>query len=154
MTPTQQTALSNLYGKPFSAQQVADLAPMVAARNDVAVAAYLSNGRTVQGSVSISAFLNWSASTGIRAVIEDAAHLITSPYYGTLRNSALAMLDIVKNKTDLDLSASAQGQGNMGMLGGWVTAGAITAAQQAALVALAAVSAPISGLDVRIAIGG
>ena len=152
MTPAQQTALEALYGTPFTAQQVTDLDPLVLARNDAATAAYLSTDRTVQGSVPIGAFLGWSASVGMRAVIEDAAHLSTSPYYGTLRNSALAILDIITNKTDLDLSSSATGHGNLAMLGGWVTVGAITEAQKSQLVAMAAVAAPLTAVQVEAAL--
>ena len=154
MTPAQQTALQTLYGATFTAQQIADLAPLVDARNDAGVAAYLSTGRTVQGSVPIGMFLGWAAAVGMRAVIEDTAHVSTSPYYAALRNSALAILDIITNKTDLDLSASATGQGNLGMLGAWVTVGAITAAQEAQLVAMAAVPNPITYQVVSAALNG
>lgn len=144
MTPSQQSALEALYGKPLTAQQVTDLSPLVLVRNDAGVATYLSTGRTVQASVPITAFLGWAASVGMRSVIEDAAHLSTSKYYTTLRDSALAVLDIITNKTDLDLSSSSAGQGNLGMLNAWVTAGAITSVQEATLVAMATVPAPIS----------
>ena len=46
MTPSQQAALQAVYtahgGGTFSAQQVTDLTPLVTARNDAAVAAYLN----------------------------------------------------------------------------------------------------------------
>ena len=46
MTPTQQAALQAVYtshgGGTFSAQQVTDLTPLVTARNDAGVAAYLN----------------------------------------------------------------------------------------------------------------
>ncbi|MDE2437695.1 MAG: hypothetical protein KGM49_15680 [Sphingomonadales bacterium] len=158
MTPTQQAALQAVYtahgGGTFSAQQVTDLTPLVTARNDAAVAAYLSPGLTVQGMVPISSFLGWAASTGMRAVIEDAAHSSASPYYATLRSSALAMLDIIANKTDLDLSSSAMGQGNLAMLGAWVTAGAINSAQEAALVAMAKTPNPITYTEISAALNG
>ena len=154
MTPTQQTAIEAIYGKPLTAQQVTDLSPLVQARNDTAIAAYLSTGRTVQGSVPISNFLGWAAKTGMRAVIEDAAHLPGSPFYTQLRNSALAILDIIANKTDLDLSTSATGQDNLAMLGAWVTLGAITAVQEAALLALATMPAPISVDTISTALNG
>jgi len=154
MIPSQQSALEALYGKTFTAQQATDLSPLVDTRNDAGVAAYLSAGRTVQASVPISSFLGWAAQTGMRSVIEDAAHLSTSQYYATLRNSALAVLDIITNKTDLDLSASAAGQGNLGMLNAWVTASAITSAQEATLVAMATAPAPIATDAVSAALNG
>lgn len=154
MSPSQQAALEALYGKPLTTQQVTDLSPLVSARDDAGAAAYLSTGRTVQAMVPISNFLGWAAAVGMRSVIEDAAHLSTSQYYPTLRNSALAILDIITNKTDLDLSSSAAGQGNLGMLGAWVTAGAIMSAQEAVLVAMATVPAPIGTDAVSTALNG
>ena len=154
MTPSQQTALEALYGESLTAQQVIDLSPLVDARNDAGIATYLSAGRTVQGSVPIGMFLGWAAAVGMRSVIEDTAHVSTSPYYAALRNSALAILDIITNKTDLDLSASATGQGNLGMLGAWVTVGAITAEQKATLVAMATQPAPVGADAVSIALNG
>lgn len=163
MTPAQQTALEALYGKPFTAQQVTDLTPLVTARSDQAVASYLSNGRTVQGSVSTGTLLGWTAMTGLQTIIQDTAHTPGSTYYATtatvggatvpLRAAALSMLAAQAANLPFDLSASATGQGNLALLGAWVTAGAITAAQEATLVAMAAVPAPISDLDVRVAIG-
>lgn len=154
MTPAQQTAIEAVYGKPLTAQQSTDIAAWVTARNDTAVATYLSTGRTKQAMVPISFFLGWAASTGMRAVIEDTAHLSTSIYYGTLRSAALAMLDIIANKTDLDLSTSAMGTANLAMLGAWVTAGAITAAQEAQLVAMATIADPITTEQISAALTG
>ena len=42
MTPAQQTALEGLAGRPLDAGELATLTPLVAARNDVAIAATLS----------------------------------------------------------------------------------------------------------------
>jgi hypothetical protein len=64
------------------------------------------------------------------------------------------MLDIIANKTDLDLSASAMGQGNLAMLGAWVTAGAINSAQEAQLVAMATVADPITTEQISSALNG
>ena len=90
----------------------------------------------------------------MRAVIEDAAHSSASPYYASLRSPALAMLDIIGNKTDLDLSSSAQGQGNLQLLGAWVSVGAITAAQEAQLTAMATQPNPITTPQVSQALIG
>ncbi len=45
MTPEQQSALEALRGEPLTAEQIAELDPLVAARNDAAIAAVLSVGR-------------------------------------------------------------------------------------------------------------
>ncbi|NMG64893.1 hypothetical protein GPA19_08035 [Azoarcus indigens] len=47
MTPAQQSALAQLAGRALDAAELAALAPLVQARNDVAVAALLSVGRVV-----------------------------------------------------------------------------------------------------------
>lgn len=160
MTPAQQTALQALYtahgGAAFTAAQITALTNYVSVRDDASAAAYLSTTPplTVQTSIPIASFLAWSASTGMRAVIEDAAHLSTSPYYATLRSPALAMLDIISNKTDLDVSTSTIGQGNIALLGAWVNAGAISAAQEAALLAMATQPVTISVAQVSQALIG
>lgn len=112
---------------------------------DTATAANLLNAKnyTLAGSIPVSVFAGWAAQTGMRAVIEDAANNTASP----LRSSALAILDILHGAaSSLDLSASAVGQANVGMLGAWVQAGALTAANEAALIALA--TSPASRAEV------
>lgn len=98
---------------------------------------------TLVGSILVSVFAGWAAQTGMRAAIEDASVNTASP----LRSSALAVLDILRGAaTSLDLSSSAQGQANIGMLNAWVSAGALTAANEAALMALA--TSPASRAEV------
>lgn len=149
MTPSQQSAVQAVYtahgGGTLTAQQITDIGPMVDARNDAGVAIYLSNGLTVAGSVSPANFLAWAVGQKLRGVIEDVSKDATSP----LRDSALAMLDIIANKTDLDLSASQIGQGNVAALNGWVTVGKITSAQESQLLAMAqqAVTIPFAAIS-------
>ena len=45
MTPDQQTALESVVGRPLSPDEIVTLAPLLAARNDVQIAAVLSVGR-------------------------------------------------------------------------------------------------------------
>ena len=152
MTPSQQTALETLTGRALTSAEVT----MATARQDATLATSLSAGRTVQGGVPVSTFAGWCAQTGLRSVIEDAANKATSTYYLTaLRSPALAILDILHGAAaSLDLSASAQGQVNLQMLGAWVTAGAITAAQKAQLVSLATQPAPVAASAVSAILNG
>ena len=142
MSPAQQAAVQAVFtqygGGTLTDAQVAAIGALVDARNDVAAAATLSFGLTTQGTVSTGVLLGWLADTGLLAKVSDAANNSASPYYATLRNSALAMLLVLQNSTPLDLSNSVVGQGNLAMLGAWVSAQAITSAQQSALEALAA----------------
>lgn len=116
--------------------------------NTQAIATALSAGRTIAGAVDTATFLGWAAATGLRAVIQDQSTAVGSP----LRSSALAMLDIIANRTPLDLSDSAMGQANVQMLNAWVQASAITAEQEAQLLALAEQSDPVPEFDVRCAL--
>ena len=146
MTPAQQTALTaELKNDPLARGYAALLRPY----NESGLVTLLNAlSYTLVGVVPISTFAGWCAQTGLRAVIEDTANKATSAYYLTaLRSPALAILDILHGAAgSLDLSASAQGQANIGMLGAWVTAGAITTAQEAQLVSLA--TAPASRVQV------
>lgn len=45
MTPDQQSALESVVGRPLSTEEIAALAPFLAVRNDVQIAAILSVGR-------------------------------------------------------------------------------------------------------------
>ena len=117
------------------------------------IATALSVGRTVAGSVATGTLLGWTASTGMQAIIYDTAYTSGSAFYATpLRSAALSMLAAQQSGLPLDLSASATGQGNLALLGDWVTAGALSAADLTALQAMAAVPDPVSELQVRAAI--
>ena len=136
MTPTQQSALEALAGRSMTTAEIS----LATNRADAALAASLSAGHSVQGIVPTPVFAAWCASTGLRAVIEDTSKNITSP----MRSAALAILDLLSWQSGgLDLSNSAMGRGNLAMLAAWVSAGVVTAAQNSALLALAAAPTPI-----------
>ena len=136
MTPAQQSSLEALAGRVMTAGEIG----MAQGRADSSLAASLSVGRTLPGSVSTPILTAWCSATGLRAVIEDAASNATSP----MRNGALAIRDLLSWATgSLDLSASRMGQGNLAMLGAWVSAGIVTPAQRDNLIALAATPTPV-----------
>ena len=139
MDATQQAAVQAVYtaagGAALTAAQIAAIGPMVDAGQYTQIADYLSTGLTVQGSVTVPTFLAWAASTGLLAAIEEAAANTASPLY----NSALAiryMLGWPSGSLDLR-NSDPVGTGNQQMLADWVSANAITAEQQAALLSLA-----------------
>ena len=139
MTPNQQSAVQAVYsaagGAALTAAQITAIGPLVDTRQDMQLASYLSTGLTVQGSVTVPVFVAWAASTGLLSAIETAAANNASPLY----NAALAIKVMVGwQNGSLDLSNSDPvGTGNQQMLADWVSANAITAEQQAALIALA-----------------
>lgn len=127
------------------------LQTLATARNDAAIAAQLSVGRTATGSVPVPTFAAWCASTGLRAVIEDASNNAASP----LRSASLAIKDLLAWQSGaLDLSSDPVGTGNLAMLQAWVTAGAITQAQHDALIALASQPDPVTVDQVSRALNG
>ena len=147
MTPTQQTALEALAGRPMTALEIT----WGASRADSALAASLSAGRTVQGRVATAVLAAWLSKTGLRATIEDLSKNITSPY----RSGGLTILDLLSRESaGIDFGASVMGQGNLAMLAAWVSAGIITQAQSDALTALAASPAPIDCNTVSNILGG
>lgn len=115
-----------------------DLAALVAARNDAAIAAALSATRPARtGSVTRNQFAIWCGQTGMRAKIEDHAANKTSP----LRDIALLCRDMLQGGPDtLDLGNPA----NVAMLTAWVSAGELSQVHADALIALAAVADPIT----------
>ena len=141
MTPAQQTALTaELKNDPLARGYAALLSPY----NESGLLTLLNAPNySLVGAVPRSTFAGWAAATGLRAIVQDASANAVSP----LRSSALAILDMLRGASDsLDLSASSVGTANQQMLGAWVTAGAITAAQEAQLVSLA--TAPASRVQV------
>lgn len=143
MTPTQQVALQALVARTLTAADISALDPLVTERNDAGVAAYLSAGNLVVGAVTRSNFAIWCASTGLRGVIETDCANTTSP----LRAISLALRDFLvgSDTGGLDFSNPA----NAAMMQAWVTAGALTAAQQAALIAMATatVQVPVNSVS-------
>jgi hypothetical protein len=137
MTPEVQTALESLVSRSLTTQEVIDVDALLPARNDVAIAAMLSSGRTRLNSIPKSAFQRWAASTGVRAKIEDHANDIASP----LRSIALILKDFLWSNVDaIDFSEPA----NMSMLNAWVVAGVIDQSVADSLIAVATVPDPIS----------
>ena len=162
MTPTQQAALQAVYtahgGGTFTAQQVTDITALVDARNDAGVAAYLSPGLVTMGLIASSTLLWWLQANKMRSVLEDAAHLSGSTYYATRRDQALAMLDLLTNKTDLDVSGSQIGKANVASLNAWATpiqpetVAPLTMTQVSALLALGEQPNPISYQEISAAL--
>lgn len=139
MTPAQQSALEGLVDRALTAQEVADIDPLLAAnnRNDVAIAAVLSIGRMHLGSLSKAIFQRWAARTGVRAVIEDHATTSGSP----LRSIALTLRDVLWSDIPaIDFALTE----NQQLLQAWVTASAITQTQADELLGLATSGNPVS----------
>ena len=115
------------------------------AAKDVQAIQAIYNAVKVNGNIPTVAFVRWSAINNLRGVIQDLANNTASP----LRSSALALIDVLRGASNgLDLSDSA----NIGMLNGWVTAGAITAAQETALIALSQTPRNVSIQDLAFAL--
>lgn len=116
---------------------LARLPDLAAERNDGAIAAALSVGRTKVGSVTREQFAGWAAGNGLRAKIEDCAGTPGHP----LRSIALTLLDVLRGGfTGIDLSSAS----NQAMLAAWVAADAITQAQADELITLATTPDPIT----------
>lgn len=120
-------------------------------RDDAAIAAALSQGRTKMVSVTTAEFASWAAVTNLRAPLEDISKNSTSP----LRSSALAALDLLRGAGQtLDLSSSSVGQGNHAMLDAWVTAGIVSSGQRDMLYSMATIPDPVSTDAVSAALNG
>lgn len=109
----------------------AELAPLIVARNDADIVAVMNRKDiAVYGTISTNDLAIWSASSGLRAAIQDHANNAASP----LRSIALTLLDLLTGNLEraLDFGIAA----NVAMLEAWVTAGAITENQRDELLAL------------------
>jgi hypothetical protein len=105
-------------------------AEILATKDPQQIADAFNAGRTKVGKVSREDFAVWTASTGMRSVIEDLSVDKTSP----LRDASLACLDVLRGAAAaIDFSITA----NMQMLGAWVAFGMLTQANHDALIALA-----------------
>ena len=137
MTPTQQTALEALAGRPLTQAEIA----LGEGREDASLAYSLSIGRTEQIPVPRSVFAMWAGATGLRAAIQDAASAVGNP----LRSSALTLLDFLQGgvATGIELNRPE----NQAMMAAWVSAGAITSEQVAQLQEFAVQAAAIISLD-------
>ncbi len=155
ITAAQQTALQNLVGRALTSTEVT----MANNRQDGLLAASLSVGLTQQQMIPCSALIGWLAQNGLRAMIWDAVRTSGSTYYATRRNQALAIEDIIANKTDLDVSSSTIGQANVAMLNSWSqivvgeTAAPLTATQVSSLLALGTVPLTITSAQVTAILG-
>jgi hypothetical protein len=121
---------------------------LIASRDDGAIAAAVSVGRTKIVPISREDFAMWCGASGMRASIQDAANTVGHP----LRSIALTLLDFLQGGVaqSLDLTKPA----NIQMLGAWQQANAITADQVAQLNAMTVIPAPVSQPDVSDALAG
>ncbi len=155
ITAAQQTALQNLVGRALTSTEVT----MANNRQDGLLAASLSVGLTAPQIIPCSSLIGWLAQNGLRSMIWDAARTSGSTYYATRRNQALAIEDIIANKTDLDVSSSAIGQANVAMLNSWATvlagetAAPLTSAQVSSLLSLGSAPVTISSAQVTAILG-
>ena len=134
MTPTEIRSAIN-----------ADPAILALVPDTQAIADALSVGRVKVGTVSREWMATWSASNGMRAVMQDVSETVNHP----LRSIALATLDVLAGAADgIDLS---QPQ-NIAMVQAWVTAGAMPQIEADNLVALATTPDPVTAAQVEVAI--
>lgn len=99
------------------------------ANNDIAAADRLSQLLTEVVPVSIPKLAAWAAQTGVRAAVHDAANNPTS----TLRSIAMTALDLIRGGVSPTFDTVAHGA----LLDAMQTGGLMTAANRAALTALA-----------------
>lgn len=111
----------------------AELAPLIAAGDDVAILAAL-NRRDIPalGVIKTNPFVIWAAKTGQRAVIEDTASNSVDP----LRSVGLALQDLVRGNLDQGLDFSIADTADMAAA--WLAAGKMTQQNYDDLMALAA----------------
>lgn len=118
------------------------LAFALAANDDIAAAARLSELLTESGPIPIGRVAAWGAATGLRAKIQDYANTPEHP----LRDIALTALDLLVRGDPLDL------QEDGALLDAFVAAAAITEGQRDALAALALKPRTVTANDVARAI--
>ena len=134
MTPEQIRAAIN-----------ADPAILALMPDTQAIANALSVGKTKVGTVSRAWLATWSASNGMRAIMQDVSETTGHP----LRSIALATLDVLAGAADgIDLSLPQ----NVAMVQAWVTAGTMPQIEADNLIALATTPDPISDREVVIAL--
>ena len=137
MTPSQQSAVQAVYtahgGGTLTAQQVTAIGPMVDARNDAAVADYLSTGLTKLGAVNVTsnAIMAAMGAAGATALDKLEAAASSSP---PVKWAMRAITTIGLNAGD---------PVTQGLLDQLATGGVITAAEAASLKALGVVPVTI-----------
>lgn len=117
-------------------------AAQLVARQDDVITAAVNVGRTKTVPIPRSIFAMWCGSTGLRAVIQDAAITPANP----LRSVALTILDFLQGgvASSIDMSLTENRQ----MLAAFQAHGGVTEEQIASLNTLAVVSDPVSVSDV------
>lgn len=111
----------------------AEIAPHIAAGNDGVIWEIL-NRKDIPalGLVSNTDFMEWAAASGQRSVIEDTANNINDP----LRSVALALLDMIRGTSALDLNRPKVKL----MAEGWHAAGKMSLADKEELFSLGTAS--------------
>lgn len=138
MTPAQQSALEAVAGRALTAGDIAVLDPLLAYdnRDDVAIAAHLSAGRTRPVHVPIADLQAYLQSHGIWWVLKSAAADAAHPGC----QAATAVLEVATARYDnIDFELSFVGF----VLSSLVTAELMSAADYAALLAMASTPDPI-----------
>lgn len=138
MTPDQQAALEAVAGRALVAADIAVLDPLLAydSRNDVAIAAHLSAGRTRAVRVPIADLQAYLQAHGIWWVLKSAAADAAHPGC----QAATAALEVATARYEnIDFQLSFVGF----VLGSLVTAELMSAADYAALLAMSSIPDPI-----------
>lgn len=117
------------------------MAAALAAGNDTAAAARLSELLTEHACIPIGRVAAWGANVGLRAKMEDYAVTQGHP----LRSISLTALDMLVRGSDFDVLSDGP------MLDAFVASGDITAAERDSLVALSVVPRQVSASDVAAA---
>lgn len=116
------------------------LAAALAAGDDTAAAARLSELLTEVVPVPINVLAAWAAQTGVRAAVQDAADTVGHP----LRSVALAAIDLLQGGMSATFDTAVYG----GMLDAMQAGGLMTQAHRDALTALATKPMNVSAADV------
>lgn len=164
MTPAQRSALESLAARTLMVGEIAALEPLLAIRDDVAIAALLSTGRVtvvshrigelgildLLGPVAGDAFLAaLEASTGPEALPEGLR-----PYCGAIRRGVAWLktdgLDVGAGTTRVLLDALAAG----GVLDGAAVLAIKASAERASPIPYAAVSDVLNVAEGRLTLGG
>ena len=138
-----------LYTELTTGPLAAQIAPYLASGDDGIIHVILTTKNiSVTGDISANDFADWSAATGLRAVIQDRANTPGDP----LRSSALALLDLLQGNLQQTLRLSKPAL--QALFQAWVTTGAITQAQHDSLITLAQTNISradqLPGIDVSI----
>lgn len=120
------------------------LAAALSAGDDTAAAARLSELLTEIAPVPINVLAAWAAQTGVRAAVQDAANTVGHP----LRSVALTAIDLLRGSMSHTFDTVVYA----GLLDALQAGGVMTAADRAALTALATKPRQITANDVARAV--